>query len=95
LDLYTKVDADATAPAVHATSTSYSPDDAKIETINDANSGDLMVRVTKNGETKAVLLTAMDMVEHQGSGLTEQQVIDRVAKTLIADLDREANEMPF
>lgn len=95
LDLYTKVDADATAPAVHATSTSYSPDDAKIETINDANSGDLMVRVTKNGETKAVLLTAMDMVEHQGQGLTEQQVIDRVAKTLVADLDREANKMPF
>jgi hypothetical protein len=42
-----------------------------------------------------VLLTAMDMVEHQGQGLTEQQIIDRVAKTLIADLDREANKMPF
>jgi MoxR-like ATPase len=88
LDLYTKVDADATAPVAPK-------DDVRVETINDANSGDLMVRVTKNGETKAVLLTAMDMVEHQGSGLTEQQVIDRVAKTLIADLDREANKMPF
>jgi AAA domain (dynein-related subfamily)/CbbQ/NirQ/NorQ C-terminal len=88
LDLYTKVDADATAPVAPK-------NDVQVETINDANSGDLMVRVTKNGETKAVLLTAMDMVEHQGQGLTEQQVIDRVAKTLIADLDREANKMPF
>jgi MoxR-like ATPase len=88
LDLYTKVDADATAPVAPK-------DDVRVETINDANSGDLMVRVTKNGETKAVLLTAMDMVEHQGQGLTEQQVIDRVAKTLVADLDREANKMPF
>jgi len=88
LDLYTKVDADATAPVA-------SKDDVRVKTINDANSGDLMVRVTKNGETKAVLLTAMDMVEHQGQGLTEQQIIDRVAKTLIADLDREANKMPF
>ena len=87
LDLYTKVDADATPVA---------PKDlVHVETINDANSGDLMVRVTKNGETKAVLLTAMDMIEHQGQGLTEQQVIDRVAKTLVADLDREANKMPF
>ena len=88
LDLYTKVDADATAPVAPK-------NDVQVETINDANSGDLMVRVTKNGAMKAVLLTAMDMVEHQGSGLTEQQVIDRVAKTLVADLDREANEMPF
>jgi len=90
LDLYTKVDADATAPVPVA------PKDlVHVETINDANSGDLMVRVTKNGETKAVLLTAMDMIEHQGQGLTEQQIIDRVAKTLVADLDREANKMPF
>jgi hypothetical protein len=27
------------------------------------------------------------MVEHQGQGLTEQQVIDRVAKTLITDIN--------
>jgi hypothetical protein len=90
LDLYTKVDADATAPVPVAPK-----DDVQVETINDANSGDLMVRVTKNGGMKSVLLTAMDMIEHQGSGLTEQQVIDQVAKTLVAALNREANENPF
>ena len=84
LDLYTKVDADAT------------PAGFQVEVVNDANSGDLLVGVSKNGVImKSVLLTAMDMIEHQGQGLTEQQVIDRVAKTLVADLDREANKMPF
>jgi hypothetical protein len=87
LDLYTKVDAEATAPAPK--------DDVQIETTNDPNSGNLNIRVTKNGQTKEMLMTPMDMVEYQGSGLTEQQVIDRVAKTLIVTLDREANEMPF
>jgi len=87
LDLYTKVDAEATAPA--------SKDDVRVETTNDPRNGNLNVRVTKNGQTKETVLTPMDMVEHQGSGLTEQQIIDRVAKTLIATLDREANEMPF
>ena len=81
LDLYTKVDADATAPVA-------SKDGFQVEVVNDANSGDLLVGVSKNGVTiKSVLLTAMDMVEHQGSGLTEQQVIDRVAKTLITDIN--------
>ena len=75
LDLYTKVDADA-------------KDGFQVEVVNDANSGDLLVGVSKNGVIiKSVLLTAMDMVEHQGSGLTEQQVIDRVAKTLITDIN--------
>ena len=88
LDLYTKVDADATAPVA-------SKDGFQVETINDPIGGNLTVRVTKNGQTKEMALTAMDMVEHQGQGLTEQQVIDRVAKTLIIALDRVANEMPF
>jgi hypothetical protein len=87
LDLYTKVDADATAPAPK--------DDVQVETTNDPNSGNLIVRVTKNGQTKEMVLSAMDMVEHQGSGMTEQQVIDRVAKTLIAVLDRGLDEAPF
>jgi hypothetical protein len=39
-----------------------------------------------------MVLTAMDMVEHQGSGLTEQQVIDRVAKTLAVVI---GDENPF
>ena len=76
LDLYTKVDADAT------------PAGFQVEVVNDANSGDLLVGVSKNGVImKSVLLTAMDMIEHQGQGLTEQQVIDRVAKTLITDIN--------
>ena len=80
LDLYTKVDADATPVA--------SKDGFQVEVVNDANSGDLLVGVSKNGVIiKSVLLTAMDMVEHQGQGLTEQQVIDRVAKTLITDIN--------
>ena len=87
LDLYTKVDAEATAPAPK--------NDVQVETINDPNSGNLNIRVTKNGQMKEMVLTPMDVVEHQGSGLTEQQVIDRVAKTLITALDREANKMPF
>ena len=87
LDLYTKVDAEATAPAPK--------DDVRVETTNDPNNGNLNIRVTKNGQTKEMVLTPMDVIEHQGSGLTEQQIIDRVAKTLIATLDREANEMPF
>jgi len=88
LDLYTKVDADATAPV-------EPKNDVQVETINDPIGGNLTVRVTKNGQTKEMVLTPMDMVEHQGQALTEQQVIDRVAKTLIIALDREANEMPF
>lgn len=80
LDLYTKVDADATPVA--------SKDGFQVEVVNDANSGDLLVGVSKNGVImKSVLLTAMDMVVHQGQGLTEQQVIDRVAKTLITDIN--------
>jgi len=88
LDLYTKVDAEATAPAP---SVSFE----EIETKTDPNTGNLTVIVRNNNGTKEMTLTPMDMVEHQGSGLTEQQVIDRVAKTLITALDREANEMPF
>lgn len=85
LDLYTKVDADATAPVAPK-------DNVQVETINDPNTGNLTVRVTKYGHTKEIVLTAMDMVEHQGSGLTEQQVIDRVAKTLAVVI---GDENPF
>ena len=84
LDLYTKVDAEATAPAPK--------NDFAVEAINDPNSGNLTVRVTKFDQTKEMVLTAMDMVEHQGQGLTEQQVIDRVAKTLAISIHE---EMPF
>ena len=84
LDLYTKVDAEATAPAPK--------NDFSVEAINDPNSGNLIVRVTKFDQTKEMVLTAMDMVEHQGSGLTEQQIIDRVAKTLAISIHE---EMPF
>jgi len=88
LDLYTKVDAEATAPVAPK-------NDFEVETINDPNTGNLTVRVTKYGRTKEMVLTAMDMVEYQGQGMTEQteqQVIDRVAKTLAIVLD---DENPF
>ena len=88
LDLYTKVDAEATAPVAPK-------NDVQVETINDPNTGNLTVRVTKYGRTKEMVLTAMDMVEYQGQGMTEQteqQVIDRVAKTLAIVLD---DENPF
>ena len=88
LDLYTKVDADAAAPVA-------SKDGVQVETINDSATGSLTIRVTKNGHANQMVLSAFDMIEHQGQGMTEQQVIDRVAKTLVADLDREANKMPF
>ena len=80
LDLYTKVDAEATAPVVPK-------NDVQVETMNDPNTGNLTVRVIKNGKTQEMVLTAMDMVEYQLQGMTEQQVIDRVVKTLAeADL---------
>jgi hypothetical protein len=85
LDLYTKVDAEATAPVAPK-------DDARVETINDPNTGNLTVRVTKYGHTKEIVLTAMDMVEYQSQGMTEQQVIDRVAKTLAIVI---GDENPF
>ena len=85
LDLYTKVDAEAAAPVAPK-------DDVQVEAINDPISGNLTVRVTKYGHTKEMVLTPMDMVEHQGSGLTEQQVIDRVAKTLAVVI---GDENPF
>jgi len=50
--------------------------------MNDPNTGNLTVRVIKNGKTQEMVLTAMDMVEYQNQGMTEQQVIDRVVKTL-------------
>ena len=87
LDLYTKVDAEATAPV-------EPKDDVQVKTTNDHN-GNLIVRVTKNGQTKEIVLTPMDVVEHQGSGLTEEEMIDLVAKTLIVALDREADDIPF
>jgi hypothetical protein len=81
LDLYTKVDAEATAPVVPK-------NDVQVETMNDPNTGNLTVRVIKNGKTQEMVLTAMDMVEYQNQGMTEQQVIDRVVKTLAIVINR-------
>ena len=80
LDLYTKVDADAAAPVA-------SKDGVQVETINDSATGSLTIRVTKNGHANQMVLSAFDMIEQQGQGLTEQQVIDRVAKTLITEIN--------
>ena len=79
LDLYTKVDADATPVA---------PNDlVHVETINDSATGSLTIRVTKNGHTNQMVLSTFDIIEQHGQGLTEQQVIDRVAKTLITEIN--------
>jgi hypothetical protein len=88
LDLYTKVDADATAPVA-------SKDGVQVETINDSATGSLTIRVTKNGHANQMVLSAFDMIEQQGSGLTEQQVIDRVAKTLTVAIDNFLGAKPL
>jgi hypothetical protein len=87
LDLYTKVDAEATAPAAF--------DEVKIETKSDPNTGNLTVTVHKNGQTQNVVVPQTELVESLSQGLSSEQIIDRVAKTLIIALDREANDIPF
>ena len=80
LDLYTKVDAEATAPVASG--------EAKIETKTDPNSGNLIVTVSKNGLTQNVTLSQSEMIDSLDQGMTAEQIIDRVAKTLIIALDR-------
>ena len=87
LDLYTKVDADATAPAPS--------NEVKIETRTDPNTGNLTVTVCKNGQTQSVVVPQSELIESLDQGLSAQQIIDRIAKTLITALDREANDIPF
>jgi MoxR-like ATPase len=87
LDLYTKVDAEATAPVASG--------EAKIETKTDPNSGNLIVTVSKNGLTQNVTLSQSEMIDSLDQGMTAEQIIDRVAKTLIIALDREADDIPF
>jgi MoxR-like ATPase len=87
LDLYTKVDAEATAPA--------KTDEAKIETSKDPVTGALTVTVSKYGQTQNVVLTQTELVESLNQGLSAEQIIDRVAKTLIVALDREKDDIPF
>jgi len=87
LDLYTKVDAEATAPT--------KTDEAKIETRTDPNTGNLTVTVSKNGQTQNVVLSQNELIDSLDQGMTAQQIIDRVAKTLIIALDREADDIPF
>jgi len=85
LDLYTKVDVDATPVAPKK--------DFQVETNNDLNTGNLTVYVTKNGMTNKKVLTPMDMIEYQDQGLGEQlsehQIIERVAQTLAASIGNE------
>jgi len=87
LDLYTKVDAEATAPVAS--------DEAKIEFSTDPNTFNLNVTVTKHGNRQSVTVTPAEFAQYQDQGLTVDQVVDRVAKTLITALDREANDIPF
>ena len=87
LDLYTKVDADATAPA--------KTDEVKIECSTDPNTLNMTVTVCKNGVSDSAVYTTAEIAELQSQGLTVDQIIDRAAKTLIAAFDREANDIPF
>jgi len=87
LDLYTKVDAEATAPA--------KTDEAKIETSKDPVTGTLTVTVSKYGQTQNEVLTQTELVEFLNQGLSAEQIIDRVAKTMIVALDREKDDIPF
>jgi len=77
LDLYTKVDAEATAPAP------MSSDEVKIENLSSPNSDDLIVRVTKNGQSQTVTLSAHELEKERSQGMNTEQIIDRVAKTLV------------
>ena len=86
LDLYTKVDADATAPA---------PSFQEIETKTDPNTLNMTVTVRTNKATDSVVFTTAEITELQSQGLTMDQIIDRAAKTMLAALDREANDIPF
>jgi hypothetical protein len=42
-----------------------------------------------------VVLTQTELVESLNQGLSAEQIIDRVAKTLIVALDREKDDIPF
>ncbi len=90
LDLYTKVDAEATAPAP----VDYSQE-AKIETNKDPVTGNLTVTVSKYGQKQSVVLSRQELIDSLDQGMTAEQIIDRVVKTLIVALDREANDIPF
>lgn len=90
LDLYTKVDAEATAPAAPEYSS-----EAKIETSTDVNTGNVIIAVSKYGKYQKMIISRAEIEQLRDQGLTSDQIVDRVAKTLITALDREANDIPF
>ena len=55
----------------------------------------MTVTVTKYGKQENVTVTAAEIAQYQNQGMGVDQVVDRVAKTLITALDREANDIPF
>jgi hypothetical protein len=89
LDLYTKVDADATAPVA--------PKDdvlsgVTIEDTKDPHTGNLIVSVSRDGDKRQLTLTQTELIEFLEQGMTAEQIIDRAARTLAVSLHR---DIPF
>jgi hypothetical protein len=90
LDLYTKVDADATAPVAPKDDDVLSG--VTIETTKDPNTNNLIVSVSRDGDKREVALTETELIEFLEQGMTAEQVIDRAARTLAVSLYR---DIPF
>jgi len=87
LDLYTKVDAEATAPAPESQE-SFSVTVAE-------NDRDMIFTLSKNGLTESVTMTGSELEEFLG--MSDEQIKDRVCDTLRKVIDRriEEQDIPF
>jgi hypothetical protein len=87
LDLYTKVDAEATAPA---------PESQESFSVSLAsNNQDMVFTLSKNGVTESITMTSNDLDSFRG--MSEEQIKDRVLDTLRKVIDRriEQEDRPF
>jgi MoxR-like ATPase len=88
LDLYTKVDAEATAPVA----SSDILDGVKVTTSREISTDDLIVTVSLDGNNRETRLSVSEIEDFRNQGLTLEQIVDRTAKTLARVLDR---DIPF
>jgi MoxR-like ATPase len=86
LDLYTKVDAEATAPA---------PESQESFSMSISENNDLVFSLSKNGQSETIVMTRQDLDEFRG--MSEEQIKDRVRDTLRKVIDRriEQEDRPF
>lgn len=92
LDLYTKVDADASAaPTAPAPTTDNS--DLKIDVIRNPSSNAMTIRVSKSGHYREVTLSESEISKFQNQGMSESQIIDRATKVLIPAVIADADSM--